>query len=162
MPTNASASTNQVSRFRVLVADDDAGCRDSIVSLLSTDGFEALSVEGGRAVIDLFRTQVRSREQAGARGSLIQRIHFLVVDYNMPDLTGLDVVRVLRSELSLELPSILVTANFDDQLVRRFLSLGGFAVLPKPVEPVDFREMVRKLVRTRLAAKGLFGRDRTG
>lgn len=144
-----TGTSSEFSRFRVLVADDDAGCRDSIVSLLSTDGFEATSVEGGRAAIDLLRRQLA----AGPGG---RRIHFLIVDYNMPDLTGLDVLRLIRRELSLELPSILVTANFDEGLVKSVRSLGGFAVLPKPLEPTDFREIVWKLVRSQLFGRGRF------
>jgi len=137
-------STSHFSRFRVLVADDDAGCRDSIVSLLSGEGFDALAVGGGRAAIDLLEKQCLP--------SLSRReIHFLIVDYNMPDLTGLDVLQKIRRDLDLELPSILVTASFDLELVDRVRRLGGFAVLPKPLEPTDFRAMVWKLVRSRLS-----------
>ena len=148
------------SLYRVLVADDDVGCRNSLISLLSLEGFKTFSVEGGRQVlerIDELRRALHetTREDSSERDGLQrdlheQTIHFLVLDYNMPDLSGLEVLRKMRVELRITLPTILVTGEFTPDLERSVKAEGGFALVPKPVEPQPFRQLVWRLVKSRL------------
>ncbi|MEE8141603.1 MAG: response regulator [Planctomycetota bacterium] len=142
-------------RYRVLVADDDDGCRDSMTSLLNGEGFETFSVTGGwpvlERVVQLGKTVEAGRTQSGgpamAGGPAID---FLVLDLNMPDLSGLEVLRRMRGVLHLFLPSILVTGEFSLELERSVREVGGFALVSKPVEPLHFRELVWELVENEL------------
>ena len=118
--------------LRVLLADDDTRCRSSLASLLAADGFVTFGVDNGREVL----TEIRARTP----------VHFLVLDYNMPDLTGLDVLRALRRDLGLRLPTILVSGEFSLKLQQEVLREGGFALVPKPVQPTPFRSLVSELV----------------
>lgn len=154
-------SVARSNHYRVLVADDDAGCRDSIVSLLVHDGFEASAVSEGHAAIRALRSPPKvegDSETSAERASPRRRVtlggapraagfDFVVLDYNLPDLTGLEILRVVRCDLRLELPAILVTGDFSDDLERSVLAIGGFAVMKKPVHPANFREIVWDLVR---------------
>lgn len=154
-------SVARSNHYRVLVADDDAGCRESIVNLLVHDGFEASAVSEGHAAIRALRSPVRSEgdsEASAERASSRRRtgsgsapraagFDFVVLDYNLPDLTGLEILRVVRRDLCLELPAILVTGDFSLDLERSVLEIGGFAVMKKPVHPGNFRETVWDLVR---------------
>jgi DNA-binding response OmpR family regulator len=75
-------------------------------------------------------------------------IDFLVLDYNMPDLTGIEVLRRLRIRFSAPPPpAILVSGESSRELERSWLDAGGFALLPKPVVPDEFRREVRRLLR---------------
>ncbi|MGE3966229.1 MAG: response regulator [Planctomycetota bacterium] len=131
--------------LRVLVVDDDHRCRDSLGALLEHEGFDILSAGGGNQALDVLRQGVAP----GPTFVPAQRVdvHFLVLDYNMPDLTGLEVLRVIRSELQVVIPAILVSGECSPDLERSVRSEGVFALAEKPIEPVSFRELVRSLVK---------------
>ncbi|MEM7164702.1 MAG: response regulator [Planctomycetota bacterium] len=124
--------------FTVLLADDDNRCRDSLGHLLAGEGFQILSANGGSEALQYLRP---TRPAA-------RRADILILDYNMPDLDGLEVLRVVRQELRLRIPTILVSGNASAQLETSVLQIGGFALVPKPIEPISFRQLVWRLVET--------------
>lgn len=56
----------------------------------------------------------------------------LIVDVDMPEMTGLDLQRELRS-LGVPLPTVVITALDDEGVAADAKSLGAFAFLRKPV-----------------------------
>lgn len=137
------------STFRVLVADDDNRCRDSLELLLATEGFEILSAGGGLQALEVLRRQAEQRAL-----QTLQRIHFLVMDYNMPDLNGLEVLRVIRQELNIVIPVIMVSGEAGPELERSVHKQGGFALAHKPIEPVSFRQLVWSLIQSEFDGSG--------
>jgi CheY-like chemotaxis protein len=133
-------------RVRVLVADDDERSLDSLVALLAGEGLSTEPFLGGlEALARLGLIDPRARRPREER--VAARIDFLVLDYNMPDLSGIEVLRRIRSGFGMPLPAILVSGESNDELERLWLAAGGFALLPKPVVPDDFRLEVRRLLR---------------
>lgn len=140
----------------VLLADDDLRCRDSLAQLLATEGFRILSAAGGQEVLDVLRSDLGHGVLPGHPVRLRPRVHFLVLDYEMPDLNGLEVLRVVRQEFRLRLPAILVTGRAADLELERTVRgeealqdafhHGVFALAGKPVEPVSFRRLVWELM----------------
>jgi CheY-like chemotaxis protein len=61
-----------------------------------------------------------------------QDVHLALMDMNMPTLTGLETVEIVRQMKGL-LPTILISAEADDALLRKALSAHVFCVLAKPV-----------------------------
>ncbi len=134
--------------YRVLVADDDERSLDSLVALLSRDGFAIEPFLGGLDALarlglggDLGRSRDMPQDSMGT-----PEIDFLVLDYNMPDVTGIEVLRRIRIGFGNPLPAILVSGESSCELERLWLDEGGFALLPKPVIPDDFRHEVGRLV----------------
>lgn len=137
---------NRLVQYRALVVDDDPSCRDSMSALLALEGFATLPVaEGGSAFAIIRATQELRGVPRSEVAAAHNEVHFLVLDNQLPDFTGLEVLRRMRA-LPFFLPSILVTGEYSPGLERAVLDLGGFAVVPKPVEPVRFRVLVRNLV----------------
>ena len=128
--------------YRVLVADDDARCRGSLTTLLALDGFQIFPAQCGEEALRHIR-DVQPRVE--------DRIHFMVLDYNMPDLTGLEVLRRVRGNLGLLLPAIVVTGEFSSALEWSVIAEGGFALVPKPIQPRPLRQIVQDLVRQMLS-----------
>jgi len=67
----------------------------------------------------------------------------LIVDYQLPDLSGLEFVSQLRSRGS-QVPTIMITATTDPALERRAAELGIKQVLQKPLSNQVLLRAVRK------------------
>ncbi|PCJ14363.1 MAG: hypothetical protein COB10_04365 [Planctomycetota bacterium] len=135
------------SQYRVLLADDDAAVRGSLAALLDADGFVTEHASGGLEVLSLFRNF--QAKNSAARPDACP-FDFLVLDVHMPDLTGVEVFRRIRSEYRWRFPALFVSGEASIELKRDVEEVGGFALLPKPVEPDLFRSRIRDLVSTLL------------
>lgn len=105
-------------RFSVLIADDDRGIRETLGEVLENQGFRTvLAADGGQAV-ELVQVEL---------------IHITLFDMNMPRLTGLEALAVIRQTLDKLLPTVLMTADATNDLIRRAFQAQVFSVIPKPV-----------------------------
>jgi FixJ family two-component response regulator len=101
----------------VAVIDDDNDVGDVLGGLLETMGYE---VETYRSGTDFL---------SGAR---FDRLACLVVDQNMPLMTGLEMIERL-SDRGVNIPSLLITGVHDPEVERKATSLGVMTVLEKPM-----------------------------
>jgi FixJ family two-component response regulator len=83
-------------RPRVLLVDDDPALRMSLEFSLDLEGFEVLAMESGEALLRLSELP-----HTGA---------CLVLDQNLPGVTGVETLRQLRSR-GVGLPALLITSN---------------------------------------------------
>ncbi|TWU37719.1 Cyclic di-GMP phosphodiesterase response regulator RpfG [Novipirellula aureliae] len=68
----------------------------------------------------------------------------LLLDINMPNVDGVEILRGVRSEpKSRHLPVLILTANTDERIKRICLELGATDFLIKPVDPMDLVPRVR-------------------
>jgi FixJ family two-component response regulator len=58
---------------------------------------------------------------------------FLLTDFNLPRLSGLDLIDALREE-GLELPSLLMSGDFDETLESQAMARGCVGFLQKPFQ----------------------------
>jgi len=99
---------------------------------VEVEGFQTLLAESGEEALEI------SREQ---------RIHVALLDMNLPRLTGLETLQLLR-QINTLLPCILVTADANEGLMRQAFRAHAFSVIPKPVSKnVVLYTVVRALVR---------------
>jgi CheY-like chemotaxis protein len=119
---------NTQSRFTVLLANEQEGWHQTVRQLLEPQGVQTLSARSGREALSL----IESRQ-----------IHVAVLDAQMPQLGGMQVVRRLR-DLPKPPPAILVANDLTSQLLREALSMHVFSVLSKPV---DFNVLLDALAR---------------
>ena len=101
----------------VYVVDDDAGVLGSLRFLLETDGFEVRTFRSGTALLN-------AAQPTG--------VDCLVIDYKMPDMNGLDLVGLLRSN-NIAAPVILITGYPDENIAARAAAVGIEHVLLKPL-----------------------------
>lgn len=104
----------------VLVADDDAATRLMLRRVLrGRFGCEILDASDGAVALEALKTQ---------------DVDLVMLDLQMPQVSGLDVLRVLRgSEGGAALPVIVLTAEKDAETVRAVLALGIADYLTKPL-----------------------------
>ncbi|MEH2486414.1 FixJ family two-component response regulator [Bradyrhizobium sp. AZCC 2230] len=76
------------------------------------------------------------------RSPELSRTGCLVVDYNMPKMSGLDLHNNL-TRLGNEIPTILITAYPSDDIRTRALQAGVICFLPKPFDESDLLNCIQ-------------------
>jgi CheY-like chemotaxis protein len=103
--------------YSILITDDDRSSRETLREIVAPQGFRTLMAESGEEAIELIRQN---------------EVHLALMDMHMPRLSGLETMAIVRQIKGL-IPAILITADRDDELMRRALSQQAFCVLAKPV-----------------------------
>ncbi len=120
----------------VYVVDDDAGVLGSLRFLLETDGFEVRTFRNGAALLNSARPA---------------DVDCLVIDYKMPDMNGLDLVGLLRSN-SIAAPVILITGYPDENIAARAAAVGVDRVLLKPLLGDSLAKLIKTAIEEALPA----------
>jgi two-component system chemotaxis response regulator CheY len=122
--------------MRVLIVDDSRFIRQYLRQLLESMGFSCEEAVDGHAALQMLR---------GA--SLFD---FMLLDVNMPGMSGLECVKELR-ETGLQPPMkvMMVTTEADNSYICQALDYGADEFLMKPFTPESLRE---KLAMIGLAA----------
>ena len=100
----------------IVVVDDDDAVRDSVGILLETHGLRVRDFASGAEFL---------------RSDIHKIMSCLLIDYHMPEMTGLEVVEELQ-RLGRSYPTILITGLSDEQIIQRALNAGIMAILEKP------------------------------
>jgi len=117
----------------ILMVDDSKVMRDMIVACL-------------RAVPDTRFAHASSGLEAIERLSLAA-FDLMVLDLNMPDIGGLEVLEFVRGQDTLRaLPVLIVTTRGDDQSRERVLEAGATGFLAKPFTPEAIIAEVRAIL----------------
>lgn len=103
--------------YSILITDDDRGCRETLRDIVEADGYRALLAESGEEALEIIRDA---------------SVHLALLDMNMPRLTGLETIQLLR-QIDTLLPCVLVTADATETLIRQALRAHAYSVIPKPV-----------------------------
>ena len=117
----------------VLVVDDSKVMREMMVACL-------------RAYPDLAFTHASSGLEAIERLSL-KPFQLMLLDLNMPDIGGIEVVEFVRGQDALRaLPIIVITTRGDEASRTRALGAGADGFLTKPFTPAVLLAEVRALL----------------
>ena len=123
----------------LLVVDDSKVMRDMIVACLRADP-------------SLRFTPAASGLEAIEQLSL-RRFDLVVLDLNMPDIGGIEVVEFVRGQDRLKtLPIIIVTTRGDEASRSRALGAGASRFVVKPFDPDAILEEVRALLAEKVHA----------
>ncbi len=127
--------------MEVLVVDDSKVMREMIAACLRPDA--RLTV-----------TQAASGLEAIERLSL-KAFDVLVLDLNMPDIGGLEVVEFVRNQDKLAaLPILIVTTRAEDDSRARVLAAGATRYMTKPFAPETILAEVQSLLDTKHSPPG--------
>lgn len=121
-----------------LVVDDAEMVRNMVQDLLVDMGhFDVTMAPDGQAAIDL----IRQRKAAGGG------FHFLITDWEMPGLNGLQLVQEAKTALNLRRTGLLmVTSGADAERVRAAAEVGIDGYILKPFTPEIFQTKVRQVI----------------
>jgi response regulator NasT len=110
----------QISKRRIVVAEDESLIRMDIIETLKDQGFDVVGEAG-----DGLKAIALAKEL---------RPDLIVMDIKMPDLDGLSAAEQIAE---LRIPVVFLTAFNQQELVARASEVGAMAFLVKPFSPED-------------------------
>jgi len=118
--------------LNVLVADDNATNREVLGRILERAGHKTTLVAGGEAAMDALESS---------------RYDIVLLDRNMPDMGGLEVVKALRAMYPAEMriPTLIVSADVTPEAREECLEAGADGYLGKPVEAARLLSEVQRV-----------------
>ena len=118
--------------MRILVVDDFSTMRRIVKSIVKQLGFNNIDeAEDGKQALDMLK--------AGNYG-------FVVSDWNMPNMNGVELLRAIRSTPELkDIPVLMVTAETEKQIVVEAIQAGVNNYIVKPFTPQIFEEKMNKI-----------------
>lgn len=116
---------------RILVVDDEVGGREMTAQILEREGYSVLAVGTGREALEKIDTW---------------HPELVVTDYEMPDITGLELLKNLstRDEHGV---TIFLSAHEDGKIIADCLDAGADDFLKKPIRPDELLARVRARLR---------------
>jgi DNA-binding response OmpR family regulator len=106
------------SRETVLVVDDSPAQRHFVADCLARQGFEIITADNGQVALDKAMTH---------------KPHLVISDYEMPVMTGFELVHALRRDPELRnVPVIMLTARDSKRDMAQMRAAGASAYLVKP------------------------------
>ena len=116
----------------ILLADDEVNLRMLVHTTLDDPHYRILEAADGTAALELAKQE---------------RPDLLVLDWMMPGMTGIEVVRALRHDTeTAHIPIIMLTAKGQEKDKEQGSSLGTYAYLVKPFSPLELLEKVQEVL----------------
>jgi len=96
-------------KYKILIADDSITTRVLQKNILQNYGYSIQAVSDGDEALELLKTE---------------KFDLLITDYDMPRVTGFELVKKLREELKSDMP-VIVLSSFDASILKnQFLQYG--------------------------------------
>ena len=118
--------------IKILVVDDAPMIRRILKNILKEMGFNNIEeAEDGQVALQKLRSQ---------------KFDFVITDWNMPNLTGIELVQEIRNDPSLKhLPILMVTAEAKKENVILALKTGVNNYISKPFTPDKIKTKIEAI-----------------
>jgi two-component system, chemotaxis family, chemotaxis protein CheY len=125
--------------MRILVVDDFSTMRRIVRNLLKELGFtNADEAEDGAKALHKLKNE---------------RFDFVVSDWNMPSMTGIELLRAIRGDASLKhLPVLMITAEARKENIIEAAQAGANGYIVKPFTAATLDEKIEKLFKNLVKA----------
>ena len=127
--------------MKILVVDDFSTMRRIVRNLLAELGFASANMqeaEDGNSALAVLRSSP---------------IDFVVTDWNMPGMTGIDLLRAIRADPALKsLPVLMVTAENSREQIIAAAQAGVNGYIVKPFTAVTLKEKIDRIFERLVAA----------
>jgi two-component system chemotaxis response regulator CheY len=119
--------------MRVLVVDDFATMRRIVKNVLKQIGFsDILEADDGATALDVLKEN---------------KVDLIVSDWNMPKMTGLDLLKTVRADESMkEVPFLMVTAEAQKDNVLQAVQAGVSNYIVKPFTADGVKEKLTQIL----------------
>jgi CheY-like chemotaxis protein len=125
-------------RLTVLLADEPDGSPMTVKRLLEPQGVTTLVARTGREALELIKSQP---------------VHVVVLDVQMPQLGGLQAIKLMREMVKDPPPAILLADRLSNNLLREALAMDIFSVIPKPVDMNRLLDSIARVIKRRYESR---------
>lgn len=117
---------------RVLVIEDNENNMELITFILEANNYQTLRAETG---------------QMGVEIALQERPDFIILDIQLPDIMGTDVLKMIRaSEISSSIPIIAMTSYAMAGDREKLLNAGCDGYIEKPIDPLIVMNQIKQVI----------------
>ncbi|ATP40660.1 response regulator [Solibacillus sp. R5-41] len=116
---------------KILVVDDEEILRMLICDTLEDLGFEIDEAEDGAEALQKINEQVYD---------------LMILDYMMPNLTGVEVIEQLPDDVKNNTPILMLTAKAQEADRQIVLEKGAHFFMSKPFSPVELLGLVEEIL----------------
>ncbi len=110
-------------KTKILIADDEPLIRQDIKEILVEAGYEVVAeAKDGYHALELAKITLPD---------------LMVLDIKMPNINGLEAAEEIQIALNRRIPTVIVTAYNQPELIEKAGDVGAYAYLTKPVKPQD-------------------------
>jgi DNA-binding NtrC family response regulator len=124
-------------RLTMLLANEQEGWHQTLRQLLQPQGVQTLSAHTGREVLDILQREP---------------VHLVVLDVQMPQLGGLQVIKMMR-DMDSQPPAILLANQLTQHLLHDALAMQVFSVLSKPVDLNVLLDSIARVIKRHYASR---------
>ena len=116
---------------KALIVDDSATMRNMIKAVMTEMGFDIVTAQDGAKAV----------KSAGT-----DKFDIVVTDINMPNMDGIELIRVLRDTDSMKFtPILVITTEGGDNVKKAGKEAGASGWIVKPFNPDTVKRAVTKL-----------------
>jgi DNA-binding response OmpR family regulator len=122
------------------VVEDSRSQAEVLKALLKSEGHQVEIFADGASCLEALKSR---------------SFDFFVIDWNLPDMGGDEVLRQVREQFGWEVPVVFCTARTDEEDASDILRMGADDYIPKPVRYMEFMARVHALLRRRKPRQSL-------
>ena|SRR5262249_44877898 len=116
---------------KILIVEDNSRFAEILAILLNEAGYE---------------TSLANNSGQGIGKALTDRPDLILTDFNLPDMTAIEAIRILKKiPFTSGIPIVVLTAQTARELKTKALKAGAADYLLKPIAPRDLLNAIRKL-----------------
>ena len=136
------------SKFHLLVVDDSTSIRNMVMATLSHTGYQVTSATSGKEAWE--KLSQWKREVAEQEGSILDKVHLVISDIEMPEMDGHALTRHIKEDSMLKvLPVVLFSSLITDALRHKGMAVGADDQISKPDLP-KLTSRVRTIIANKL------------
>lgn len=123
-----------LNKKNILVLDDNRNDLMLVKFVIMRMGFNPILIDQSSSLIENLQKQ---------------KISLIVLDLDMPGLSGIDVLKKIKKVPSYkDIPIVMLTGNSEMSNVKTTIALGAVDYIVKPIDPMIFESKVKKLIQS--------------
>ena len=115
----------------ILIVDDNADARLMLKTVLEAQGFVTACAEDGQAALNMIKAN---------------QPDLIISDIQMPNLNGIELIKILRSQIETKDTPVLVTSAQHSGVLADAMKAGGTAAATKPVQLESLIKLITQLL----------------